>query len=52
MNLKNIQITTFNIATRYNDYKRNFYKMCDYKFAKEWLSIGKEMLIWLKSQQK
>ncbi len=61
MNIRNIdkekmellaQITTFNIAARYDDYKMNFHKICDEKFAKRYLILGEELLKWLKSQMK
>lgn len=39
------QITTFNIAARYDDYKNNFYKICDEKFAKNYIKICKELII-------
>ncbi len=34
------KITTFNIAARYDDYKKNFYKTCTADFAADYLSIG------------
>jgi HEPN domain-containing protein len=46
------KITTFNIATRYDDYKRNFYKICTGDFAANYLRIGKELIQWLKSLMK
>ncbi len=46
------QITTFNIAGRYDDYKKNFYNICDLEFATNYLNKGKELLEWLKSQLK
>lgn len=46
------QITTFNIAARYDDYKREFHKICDKKFAEKYLKLGEELLKWLKSQMK
>jgi HEPN domain-containing protein len=45
-----IEVTTFNIATRYNDYKRTFYKACDKEFALGYLNKGKENMLWLQSQ--
>ncbi len=44
------QITAFNIKARYDDYKESFNKLCDKKFAKNYLKSGKELLSWLKSQ--
>jgi HEPN domain-containing protein len=46
------KITTFNIAARYDDYKRNFYKICTVDFAANYLSIGQELIQWLKSLMK
>lgn len=46
------KITTFNIAARYDDYKRSFYKICTEDFAGNYLKIGREMVQWLKSQMK
>ena len=46
------KITTFNIAGRYDDYKRNFYKICTGDFAADYLRIGQELIRWLKSQMK
>ena len=46
------QITTFNIAGRYDDYKKNFYNICNLEFATNYLNKGKELLEWLKFQIK
>lgn len=46
------QITTFNIAGRYDDYKNNFRAICNLEFATNYLNKGKELLEWLKSQIK
>ena len=46
------QISTFNIAARYDDYKQNFYKTCDKKFATKYLKASKDIIKWLKSQMK
>lgn len=46
------QITTFNIAGRYDDYKKSFYYICNLEFATNYLTKGKELLEWLKSQLK
>ena len=45
-------ISTFNIQTRYNDYRRDFHNICDKNFADKYLSIGKDLILWLKSQMK
>ncbi len=46
------EITAFNISARYDDYKRNFFKICDKQFAKRYLQKGKEIREWLKFQIK
>ena len=43
------ELTTFNISTRYNDYKRSFEKVCDKKFAEKYFEKAKDLLKWLKS---
>ncbi len=44
------QISAFNIAARYDDYKQSFYRACTEKFAKEYMKKGKELILWLKSR--
>lgn len=46
------QITTFNIAGRYDDYKNSFSSICNLDFSTNYLNKGKELLEWLKSQIK
>jgi HEPN domain-containing protein len=46
------KITTFNIAARYDDYMRNFYKICTADFAANYLRTGEELIRWLKSHLK
>jgi HEPN domain-containing protein len=41
-------ISTFNIAARYDDYKRNFYNKCTKKYSSEWIKNIKEIRKWLK----
>ena len=41
-------ITTFNIVTRYNDYKRKFYEKCTKAYTQAQLHRIKELRIWLK----
>lgn len=43
------EVTTFNIAARYNDYKKSFYKTCDRDFALNYLNKGKELMLWMES---
>lgn len=42
------EITTFNIETRYDDYKLSFYKKANRQYASKYLNITKEILKWLK----
>ena len=42
------EIDKFNIAARYDDYKRKFYKIATAVFAILWFGRVKELLIWLK----
>lgn len=44
------KINDFNIQGRYPDYKLEFYKRCDAKYAKEQLSKIKEFYIWFSSR--
>lgn len=46
------QITTFNVAARYDDHKKSFQKLCTKDFAKNYLKQGKELMAWLASQFK
>lgn len=41
-------ITTFNIAARYDDYKRKFYKKCTKAYTQEQMNKIREIRIWLK----
>ena len=43
-------LTTFNIATRYDDYKQEFYKKCTKDYASEWINKINEIRIWIKSK--
>lgn len=37
------EISTFNIAARYDDYKLKFYKKATKEYAQKWLTIGKDL---------
>lgn len=37
------EISTFNIAARYDDYKFKFYKKATKEYAEKWLKIGKKL---------
>jgi HEPN domain-containing protein len=42
------KITTFNINARYDDYKKEFYKICTVDFTKEWIEKIKTLQQWIK----
>ncbi len=52
--MKNILdiITSFNIETRYPDYKKEFYKKCDSVFTSGHIDKIKEIRLWLLDQLK
>lgn len=45
-------ITLFNIETRYEDYKRDFYKKCTREFTEKNIEKIKELVTWLKEKIK
>lgn len=49
-NTKNIlkEITTFNIAGRYDDEKQAFYKKCTKPFAQKFFNVSGKIFSWLK----
>lgn len=40
-------ITAFNINARYDDYKLNFHKKCNYEYTIKWLRIIKDTKLWI-----
>ena len=44
------EVNDFNIATRYPDYKQEFYKMCTKEYAGSYFVRVKEFFEWLKSR--
>ena len=44
-----MDITRFNIETRYPDYKQSFQKLCTREFAEDYFMKIKELHAWLKS---
>jgi HEPN domain-containing protein len=44
-----MDITRFNIETRYPDYKQTFQKLCTKEFAEDYFIKIKELYAWLKS---
>jgi HEPN domain-containing protein len=43
-------VTSFNINTRYDDYKQSFYQKCTQEFAAIWIKKIKDQRLWIKSQ--
>jgi len=43
-------ITTFNIATRYDEYKFKFSKKCTPIFSKKYLTVSNNLYLWLKKE--
>ena len=42
-------ISQFNIRARYDDYKRNFYKLCTPVYTATWIENIKEVRSWIKT---
>jgi HEPN domain-containing protein len=42
-------ISQFNIRARYDDYKRNFYRLCTPAYTNEWIEHIKEIRTWIKT---
>jgi HEPN domain-containing protein len=42
------EITSFNINARYDDYKKEFYKLCTDDYTKKWIDKIKEIRQWIK----
>lgn len=47
-----LEITDFNIETRYPDYKQSFYGICTREFAEKYFTEIKKVRSWLLSQMK
>ena len=45
-----VTVTTFNIRTRYDDYKLDFYRICTKEFTEKSISEIKEFRKWIKEQ--
>lgn len=43
-------ITSFNLGSRYDDYKKKFYKKCTKSFTEEWLKEIKRLRKWIKEK--
>ncbi|MCD4773380.1 MAG: HEPN domain-containing protein [Bacteroidales bacterium] len=44
------RITTFNLNTRYDNYKQDFYKLCNEEFTDEWVLKIEKLRQWLINQ--
>ena len=42
------EITSFNLNARYDDYKREFYSICNYDYTKSWIDKIKNIRTWIK----
>lgn len=42
------EITTFNLNARYDDYKKEFYKLCTQEFAQNWIEKIKILRLWIR----
>lgn len=45
-----LEITSWNIEARYDDYKQKFYKKANRSYVNKWLHKSQEYLIWFKNQ--
>lgn len=43
-------VSTFNLRSRYEDYKLEFYKMCSKRFTTKWIKNITEFRKWIKEQ--
>ena len=48
MTLQLAEISTYNIAARYDDYKMRFYKKATHEYAQKWMKVGGTLLDVLK----
>lgn len=42
------EITSFNLNARYDDYKKEFYKLCTPKYTQDWIEKIKTIRTWIK----
>lgn len=42
------QITSFNLNARYDDYKKEFYKLCTHNYTQNWIEKITFIRIWIK----
>ncbi|MGB7394117.1 MAG: HEPN domain-containing protein [Pricia sp.] len=43
-------ITTFNLNTRYDDFKQDFYRKCTKEYTETWISKIKELKKWIEKE--
>lgn len=43
------EITSFNLNARYDDYKKEFYRLCTPEFTKDWIEKIKVIRTWIKT---
>jgi HEPN domain-containing protein len=41
-------VSQFNIRALYDDYKRNFYRLCTREFTEEWIKKIEKIRLWIK----
>ena len=46
------EITTFNLSTRYDDYKRAFYDKCTDEYTEEQIKKIEEVKVWIETMLK
>ena len=44
------EITSFNLSSRYDDYKKSFYVKCTPEYTKEWIKQIKQIRKWIKEE--
>jgi len=44
------EITSFNLNARYDDYKKEFYKLCTPQYTETWIQKIKDLRIWIKDR--
>ena len=42
------EITSFNLNARYDDYKKEFYKLCTREYTQRWIENIKTIRLWIK----
>ena len=47
---KLLEITSFNLETRYDDFKQSFYRKANRDYTEKWQTICQELYLWIKNQ--